>query len=192
MRLQSALLRGAVALSITLAGGCALTVGMANPRPNLDLPQSQQSLALNLDSNIHDEFSVPSQNGVIGADFKGWRSSLENGFRSGFAESFKAAADKADLTVAIVEAEPSFAPTSVAVNQYGSTIGAASIVAQIRYKARLLDASGNVVGRSAGTVRAKTSITNRFEATNTVANAIETLYEKLAEDLFHGPTPATK
>lgn len=168
--------------TVSMASGCALSVQAVNPRPNIDLPSSGKKVALQLSNSIQENFEIPSANGIMGAKFVGYRTSLQNGFAAGF-EGMVGDGGNHELTLALLEAEPSFTTTAVAVNQYGAGAAAAA-AAQIRYKARLIDASGNVIARSNGLVRAKNSFTNRWQAQDSVQQAMETLFEKLAADFF--------
>ncbi len=173
-------------LACALFSGCALSIVTSNPRPNVDLGQQKQSLAFKMEPGVLDAFQVPSKNGVAGADVTGWHLTLENAFKNGFAEAFAKGGADSDLTLVIVEAEPTFAPTAVTAN--GQVV---SVSAQLRYKARLLDKAGQVVRRSTATVASKKSVTSRNEASDSVAGAVESMYERLAVDLF-GPEGAQK
>ncbi len=163
--------------SVLLSTGCALSVKAGNPRPNVDLPESQASLALDLDPAIRDAFKAPSGDSLPPSDVQAWRTTLERGFQNSFRSVFKAEGGSA-LVLKIVEADLMLAATAV------DDGGVAAAEAQVRYKARLVDAQGNVVRRSVGTVVSKRSATSRAGVTPVVESAVESMYEKIAQDLF--------
>ena len=110
---------------------------------------------------------------------QGWRTTLERGFRSAFADAFDLSDPAAELTLVIAEAEPSFSGTSY--NTHGRVTSAE---AQVRYKARLVDRQGTVLRRSVATVASKKSASATEEVTSVVAGAVETMYERIARDVF--------
>ena len=115
---------------------------------------------------------------------QGWRTTLERGFRGAFASAFSLSDQPADLTLVVAEAELRFAPTSFARN--GRPISAE---AQVRYKARLVDRQGAVLRRSAGTLASKRSASSPDDATPVAAEAVESMYERLAGELFAEEKP---
>src|SRR5438128_4895650 len=110
---------------------------------------------------------------------QGWRTTLDRGFRGAFSGAFTLAEETADLTLIIAEAELRFAPTSFARD--GRPISAE---AQVRYKARLVDRAGAVLRRSAGTMGSKRSASSPDQATPIAAEAVESMYERIAGELF--------
>jgi hypothetical protein len=172
--------RLAVALvGLLLASGCTLKVAQGNPRPNIDLPETKAGMKLVMDDTVQDSFEVPSRGGINKGEVEQWRETLKRGFQNGFGGAFKTDAESPELTLQLMEVALEFAPT--AVTQNGA---AAAAEAQIRYKARLVDAQGNVVRRSTGTVASKRSITRADEVTLISESAVESMYEKIAEDFF--------
>ncbi len=171
------------------AMGCGVAVEIANPRPNIDLKESHQVLNLRLSSKIPNDFDMPTINLMYTPHVSGWRSSLKRGFRNGFGEYFDLSPDaRPDLVLEITEALPEIVMTQNATGYtaggvYHST-GQAAGNAQIRYRARLLDAQGRVLKKSFGTVPSKRTFTNIFEGTAVVESAVETLYEAVARDCF--------
>ncbi|WP_342377249.1 hypothetical protein NVS55_38220 [Myxococcus stipitatus] len=182
---MSSVVRGVVALVALLSmSGCSVTVGRTPSRPNIDLAQQASSLGLVLEPEVQDQFSV-----VINAPetvhVKEWRGTLEDGFRAGFASAFPMGAAETDLKVQLAEAELTYAPT--AVGRHGVV---SAIEAQIRYKARLMDARGQVLKRSTGTVSSKRSATSGREVSGVTVSAVESLYEQLSRDFFTEAPPA--
>jgi len=174
-------------VALILAQGCAATVLQANPRPNIDLPQNTASFALALNESVQDQYQTEIL-GKRAVNVSEWRQTLQNGFDSGFGSAFNLAEGKADLTLQVNEAVLSFAPTAV-----GNLGSVKAVEAQIRYKARLVDAQGQVLRRSTGTVSSKKSIAEEEEATSAAADAVESLYEKISHDFFSdAPAPAAE
>jgi hypothetical protein len=172
--------------TLLLTNGCArAAVVQGQPRPNIDLPDQGTSLTLVIDEAVKDQFEA-EVNGKLTVNVSEWLATLKNGFHAGFDPAFRTNTDKADLTLQLSEAVLSFAPT--AVGRYGSV---AAAEAQVRYKARLVDAQGQVLRRSNGTVTSKRSVTQAEEITNISAGAVESMYEKIAQDFFSQPPAAT-
>jgi hypothetical protein len=80
----------------------------------------------------------------------------------------------------LLSAELSFGPAAV------SQAGTVAVVAMIRFKARVVDASGNELASFAGTVQAREANTSTSEdgMTDNAAKAVEALYETLARELL--------
>jgi hypothetical protein len=174
--------------SVLLATGCAPHVNVGNPRPNVDLPRSETSLALELDAAIPDTFKATSGgSSAPSTPVKEWRTTLERGFQNSFGPAFKTDGGK-DLVLHLVEVVLEVAPTTE-VDAAGSAVGSE---AQIRYKARLVDAQGNVVRRSVGTVSSKRPVARSVDATRVAESAVESMYEKIAEDLFYNQAPVSE
>ena len=167
----------AVLLSISACMTPRVTEG--NPRPNVDLPKSQLSLRLLLEPGILDAYATPASMSMPAIPVQGWRATLENGFRGAFSKAYVLAAGAADLTLVIAEAELRFAATTYASN--GRPISAE---AQVRYQARLVDRAGAVLRRSSGTMASKRSAGAPDEATPVAAEAVESMYERIAGELF--------
>lgn len=178
-RLSSLPCLAMVLSSLLLASGCTLSVAQGNPRPNIDLPESKAGLKLVMDESVRNTFEVPGRGGINKGEVEQWRETLARGFQNGFGTAFQTNADPSELTLQLSEVELEFAPTAVA-----SHGGAVAAEAQIRYKARLVDAQGNVVRRSNGTVASKRSTGRADEVTLIAESAVESMYEKIAMDLF--------
>ena len=84
--------------------------------------------------------------------------------------------------VQIVEASVELAPAAVSV------YGVVAATVHVRYKARLLDAQGNVLKRSARTVTSKRATNDRNGMTELAADAVASMYETMAADFF-GESP---
>lgn len=165
---------------VPLASGCGFTIVQGNPRPNVALNPSTDTLAFGLSPTILDEFDVPTTNGIMGGHVSGWHGSLRHGFANGFGDAFRIVGAPTDaatvLTLDMVELE--YVPAAVAAN--GAVVAAN---AQIRFKATLTDKGGEG-RRVAGTAVSKKSTTDRGEAGNIAMSAIESMYEAIAAKLF--------
>lgn len=170
-------------LGVLLSLGCitapVIQVAKSSPKPNIDLPERNLSLGLTLDEQVKDTFKMPPASGIPETEVTQWRATLEKGFHNGLGTAFRTKEEKSQLMLQLVEATLEFVPS--AVNGYGQ---AAATEAHIRYKARLVDAGGNVVRRSTGTVASKRSTGDRDEFTLVAKSAVETMYERIASDLF--------
>jgi len=175
-------------LVITILGavfsGCALNVAATNPRPNFNIPQSGKTLSLVLDTNIGDAFTIPPSNGVTTTNVTGWHKTLRNGFENGFKDHYKLTGGRTDLVLTLKRADMGFAPTSVLVDQRGENYGAASIRSQIVYNAQLVSSDGTIIGSSANTAESKKSITDPKEMSQSVGDAVESMYEIIADEIF--------
>jgi hypothetical protein len=66
------------------------------------------------------------------------------------------------------------------------------MTAQVRFKARLFDRSGTLLGRCAGTAAAKRATGGPEGLTYVTDSAVESMYERIAHDLFaRRPAPAS-
>ena len=173
-----------------LAATCSacLAIGASNPRPNVDLPRSTKVLALQLEPAVSDAFTIPSRAGIRSAEVTGWRQTLQAGFTNAFGSSYAPAGKggKADLTLVIIEADPAL----VAASYRGSS--ATAVGCQLRYKAHLLDGTGQELGRSAATVESKTTTGDIGALSEIAGSAVETFYERVSADLFRAAPPAAK
>jgi hypothetical protein len=121
----------AFAALAALTGCWHLAVGPAAPRPNVMLAQDKTPAALLLDPGIPDAFVIPGTGSVNSVPVRGWRGTLEAGFRSAFPPG-----SPTGRTLELIEAELTFAPAAVGFG------GTAAVRATIRFKARVLDARG--------------------------------------------------
>jgi lipopolysaccharide assembly LptE-like protein len=179
MRNASALVLAMLVIASCGTSKEVLKVGAGNPRPNVDLPKSDKSLGLQLEAGIQDAFSTEESGPIPPIPVDGWRTTLERGFRSAFADSFALSDRPSELTLVIAEATPSFVGTSY--ERFGRPVSAE---VQVRYKARLVDRQGTVLRRSAATVASKRSASAAQEAASVAAGAVESMYERIARDFF--------
>jgi hypothetical protein len=158
-----------------LAGCWHLAVGPAAPRPNVMLAQDKTPAALVLDPGIADTFVIPGTGSVNSVPVRGWRGTLEAGFRSAFPPG-----SPTGRKLELIEAELTFAPAAVGFG------GTAAVRANIRFKARVLDASGKEIGVLAGNAAAREANVSASEAgmTDNASKAVEALYEVLATELL--------
>jgi len=164
------------------SAGCSLTMlslGQANPRPNVDIEESSRSVALELAESIQDDFEVPGQQGIVTLRVQDWRKTLEVGFKNGFSNSFDLDSGKSEMKVQIKSADFVLVPSAVRAD--GRVV---AMSAQVRYQARLLDGEGKVVRRSARTVSSKGITSDGGDLEVTAASAVESMYEAIAADFF--------
>lgn len=171
-------------VGLLLLGGCVMAVGQTSPRPNVFVDGGGRTLALSIWNTVRDEYKVPSQSGLAPIDVKAWRTTLTAGFRNGFGGGFEIADSRheSDLTIELIEARLEVVPT--AWNAEGDPV---AVAAQVRFKAQLLDASGQVLRRSARTVASKIPATDATEVSHAAGSAVEAMYEQIATDLFPDP-----
>jgi hypothetical protein len=165
----------AVVLTGCLMGmGSNLGVEPASPRPNVLVAADKTPSALILAPGITDDFVIPPTGSVHQVPVHGWRQTLDAGFHSAFP------AGGSGRKLELMEAELAFSPAAVGMG------GTRAVVATIRFKARLLDASGSELGVVAGTAAAKEAdVSPTVPAmTDNAAKAVESLYEGLTAELL--------
>jgi len=130
--------------------------------------------ALQLDASILDAYTIPSTASVNAVPVTGWRGTLESGFHSAFPGA------SSGRTLQLLQAELSFGAAAVGMG------GTAAVRASIRFKARLLDASGKELGAVAGTADAHDANTSASEGgmTANASEAVEALYEMLTNEFI--------
>lgn len=215
-RIQSAM--GAlVASSLLVVASCATAeIGALDPRPRVSLPATTHVTQLLLGATIEDAFDIPTRGQAPAIRIQAWRTTLKRGFQHAFGGSTheRAAAgdglairiDRADLLLidARIDHESDRAVAWLAaadddrlpiILAHGSpkppkapTIPARWVYAEINYSAVLLDANRQVVARSSGSVSSNRSTGPSVSASDVVRIAVESLFERIASDLF--PSPA--
>jgi hypothetical protein len=115
--------------------GCTYLVdpGSLQPRPNVLLNASTQTLALDL-PEAPEKVSVALPYHGHGLEIHGWRRGLADGFREAFKKYFRIVPASAapDWTLNIVKAKPTLAPTSLGRH--------VTLVAEITFQATLMRA----------------------------------------------------
>ena len=158
-----------------VATGCGhLAVGPASPRPNVIVAPEKAPVSLVLAPTVPDDFVIPDSGSVNEVPVKSWRQTLTAGFQSAFPRG------GVGRRLEILQAELSFGPAAVGRG------GTAAVIAQIRFKARLFDETGNEIGALAGTSHAREANVSASEAgmTDNATKAVESLYEVLATELI--------
>lgn len=162
---------------LLLCTGCTVTVARLNPSPNLDLAPTSQSLSLQMEKAVQDSLVV-SFGPTAQLEVNDWRRSLEKGFTNAFKSSYALRKEgPSELTLQLVEVAPDLVFGSVS-NDSGKATG------QIRYKARLLDAQGNIVKRLTGTARGHKDALYRDDIPLALQSALEAMYEEIAANFF--------
>jgi len=167
-------LLAALACSLFVSACWNLSVGPSSPRPNILLTADKTPARLVMGPAVKNEFTIPDTASVNEVPVRGWRVTLEYGFRNAFPQA------TSGRTLELIEAELSFGPAAVGRG------GTAAVVGAIRFKARVLDASGAEVGALAGTATAREANTSASEEgmTRNAQLAVEALYEKVAAELL--------
>ena len=163
-----------LAVAMLLVGCGHLAVGPASPHPNVILAAAKTPGTLVLGPAVSDNFTVAGTASVNEVPVSGWRSTINTGFRNAFPSAVENG-----RKLELMQADLSFAPAAVGRG------GTAAVVATIRFKARVVDATGER-GVLAGTVHAREANTSASEEgmTDNAAKAIEALYEMLTAELL--------
>jgi len=162
--------------------GCALQVGLMNPKPNINLSKTNQSLYLALGNDIRDSFTIPEYSTVRNSKVVEWHASLKNGFKNGFGE-FYTISDKrqnSDLILKLLKADVKFIPTTV--SGYSNTT---ILKVQIKFKTVLLNSKNEELSKITETAIAQKTINVKGQEDEAVENAIEIMYQIIANKLFN-------
>lgn len=158
---------------MAFAVGCRPEVRAGSPRPNVAIAGDQAPAELEIGQTVPNDFETP-QTSVASIKVHDWHTTLNNGFQSAFAGATSSS------KLQILLAELSFAPAAVT-----STGGVRAVQAQIRYKVRVVDASGEEVGVATGTVSAReaNSAGTDDAMTTNASLAVEAMYEAIASQI---------
>ena len=162
-------------LLVLLCTGCTVTVARLDPAPNLDLAPSSESLSLAMNESVLDSLVV--HYGPAKMEVNDWRHSLERGFINGFKNSHSLGKGSTGLTLQLLEVNPDLVFGS-AGEDFSKATG------QLRYKARLLDARGNILKRLTGTTTAHKDALSQDTIPLTLQSAVEAMYEEIAANFF--------
>jgi uncharacterized lipoprotein YbaY len=165
------LLAGGLFAAALLLSGCSLNVGPSSPHPNVMVRANDAPAALVLDPSIQESFVIPRTGSINPVNVTGWRTTLENAFHNAFPEG------NGGRKLEILQAELGFSPRAV------SQAGTAAVSANIRFKARLVSATGDELGVLAATAQAREAVTNVNDTTANAAKAVEAMYEMLASEM---------
>jgi hypothetical protein len=168
--------RLAVLVVLSAPGVCFADLGALNPRPNLDLPRSGSSLALDV-SGVADRFDIPSQSGIKGVTVEQWRTSLKAGFRNGPAKFFAPPAAQADYTLKLTKAVLDYIPAAV----YERSGGAAAARARVVYMAQLIDRQGQIVARIKGEAVSTSTWVTFGGDESTASEALGLMFEEITD-----------
>jgi len=173
-------------LMLTNLGLCqSLKVTTVNPRPNVNIDRSNQTIALSFGTQILDEFRIDSGKGLKKTDVVGWFQTLKNGFKNALSDSYKVIDDKAtaDIILTITRAEPLLNFGSF-TKQISERISSGTVITQINYAANLEYKDSNLNQRTSGTAVSKKGILRPKEANKVFQDAVESMYEAIIADLF--------
>jgi len=166
---------------IIILQGCALQVGLLNPKPNLDLKKTNQSIHFVIDNGIQNSFYIPKYSGIKKSKVTDWRTSLKNGFNNGFKDFYKinTAKTNSDFILKLLKTDVKFIPTSMS-GYNNLTV----LKVQIKFKAQLLNSAGEELNKVAGTAVSKKTINIKGQENKVVENAIENMYKIISEKFF--------
>lgn len=171
-RARACILSQLLVLSFTL-GGCAYKVAPTSPRPNILITVDKAPSDLLLGPAIQDNFEIPRSNTFLrDIRVRGWRQTLDAAFGNAFV---RGAGSGRKLSLREAELWFSYVRTPF----WG-------IVANIRYKAIVVDPSGREIGGFAGQAMSKEPIVFESEDTfsDAATTAVEVMYEQLTAYLL--------
>jgi hypothetical protein len=172
-------------VALALCGGCGLifkqTIPM--PQPNVALPHGLAApLRMKLADGIPDTMRVvDKQFDYRDHDYLHWRQTLQDAFNQAFGD--------ANPTQSTVPAQILEITRTSGEFYYPPTRNTVAVA--LTYKARLLDANGQVIQVSARTANSKHGYSGMQEAfAYATQSAIESMFEEMAADLFGAKTTA--
>jgi len=168
-------------ITIIFFQGCALQVGVLNPKPKLNIQISDKSLRLIIDDSIKNSFSIPEYSGIKKSGVSDWHISLKNGFDNGFNNFYKIKQNNAnsDFILKLSQAELKFVPTSV--SGYNNTT---VLNVEIKFKAALLNSNDEKLNSMDGIAVSEKTINVKGREAEAVENAIENMYQTIAIKMF--------
>ena len=174
--------------------GCSNTIRMYGSEvvatPNVDIQPFDETLALDIGKKVEDTIYETCST-LKYLEIYNWHEMLTTGFKNTF-EGFNLVnvKDIPQLTLQILKAKPSRtiggvqnSETTLTAN-YKISQRTTLFSAQMAYSARLVDANGKILKRSTGTVKSKNSGTLKNDSWPIMQSLIESMYEKIATDLF--------
>jgi hypothetical protein len=191
MKSSTSILLVAVIGLAHLVAGCA-TPGMQmeaarvrvlEPRPLVDLADSDLGMRIEFDASVADKFTVPESNGVTAVPVEGWHASLTNGFKNGIGKFFKGDPSSSSARkLVIMRADLDFVPTAMFARG-AQVVGAAAVVARVRYLVRVVAADGQVLARDQGEVLSTTTWTQAGGSSTTATEAIAQMYQNISKQI---------
>jgi hypothetical protein len=170
------------AIGIIILQGCAMQIGVLNPKPELNIPKTDQTLKLVINDKIENSFLIPEYSGIKTSEVENWHTSLQNGFKNGFNGFFKIDQNNSNpaLTLKLLETNLKFVPTSV--SGYNNTT---VLNVEIEFKAELLNDKNEELNVFEGTAKSEKTINVKGQETEAVENAIENMYQMIAAKFFN-------
>lgn len=161
--------------------GCTEIITQGDPRPNIALQQQMKTLKLSIGSTVPDSFMIPGSNFAV----QGWHGTLRKGFRNGFMGAYALVQGDGgvDQLLTLDLAELGTA-ACVETNLVACVL--------VRYQATLTDSAGatrRTAGSAESRYRSRDGSSQPVDiARANVDSAIETMYERIAKELFPAPT----
>lgn len=167
-----------LALVSALTIGCAAArLGPIDPQPRVLVDEQDATLALSIDVEVPDRFTVPAEGSTREVRVKGWHESLTRGFENGLAKAYtlQPADGEHDLLLVFASAELTFLPTpSVA------TEGTTPAKAKLTYRVRILDGAGGTLAASAGELTSRRTWSTSDELVEAVEEVVSAMFEDIA------------
>lgn len=199
-----------VGLMVALVVACGpLTVRNAKPKPRTSL-QHVTAIDFVIDERVEDRFAIPASAAFQRVLVEDWRRTLHVGFESAFRQRADRAAGHSSRVIRLERAEVSFEPFGASSLLREPTRGRPEVTvaavpapvlamhspnrqkptpprqfrAVVAYEALLLDSDGQVLRRSARRVASRRVYgeDSAWSLTQTVASAVEVMYEFVARD----------
>jgi hypothetical protein len=180
-------MRSLAVIALFMLTGCAaleqaqldaVTVHELQPSPNVLVPSRGQGLSLEIAPGVLDSFVAQGDANLTAVPVNGWRATLENGFKAGFAPS----TGSPHIVVKIHRAKLDWIMTAAYAN--GQRLaGAAAAVARIEFAAEILR-DGVAADQITGEVLSTQAWTDVGGSSLTAREAVEKMYEKIAAKLI--------
>ncbi len=153
-----------------------------DPRPRLPLTaRTGKSLRLVLGPSVGDHFAVEDRDTMLRTEVHDLRRSLARGFENGFHAAFELVPPGAPADYVLEIAALDLSLQSVEIGPFQQVLSAR---ADVRYRARLLDAAGREVRASSGVVTSRSFAPQNRDVTDGVMSAVAKLYEAIERDCF--------
>jgi len=160
----------------------AVRVRALDPRPLIDLPDSQHVLTLEIDGTVPDQYVIPEQSGVTPVPVESWHTSLRNGFINGLGRFFRGGTTSARYKLVILRAALDYVPTAM-LARGSRVVGAAAVQARLRYMVRVVGPTGEVLARDSGEAFSTNQWTDVGGSSSTAAEAIGAMYQSISKQV---------
>jgi hypothetical protein len=173
-------MKRALPIFLFLVPACVPSVDGSSPMPKVALQKQSVTMHIHIDAGIKNEFDAkvakPDGGTISVTD---WRGTLLRGFKNGFSPFFTIVEEDqpADLLFDLQVAELAF-PFDPSVKD------SASMLAQVRVEARVVDKKEQVLASAKGRPRSRTPFTDLAQATAATEDGVAAMYEALSTTFF--------